>query len=153
MCDGMGGAGKANAQDPVACENPRYRKLTDGEVESIASFVHEANRMYQERNGEPASPPWGQAEEWQRTSVRKGVRFVLETSKYPRNIGHSDAEESHNSWLEEKLRNHWTWGTTKDEAARTHPCCLPYAALPAWQRRKDVLFRALCEALDPRREV
>jgi hypothetical protein len=161
MCDGCGpakGMGIGTKLDAGAMVNPRYRDLTEIEVEDIASFVHEANRMYQGRHGEDPSPPWNQAPEWQRESAKNGVRAALEKGGLNKLYHHGDADdprarEQHDSWLEEKLRQGWRYGEVKDPKAKTHPCCLPFHALPSWQRRKDVLFRALCEALDPRREV
>lgn len=139
-----------------AVETPRHRKLTDEEVEQVASFCHSANRLYQAMNGEEPSPPWPEAPEWQKESARKGVRHVLEgglAAKYPGLGGPTREEDQHNAWMEEKLRAGWTYGAVKNPVAKTHPCLLPYRSLPAWQRRKDRLFGALCRALDPREEA
>lgn len=153
MCDAAGQP--AQTKEAAARWNARERPLTDAEVESIAAFVHEANRRWQGINGEEPSPPWEDAPEWQRESARKGVRFALEEARKPspRFLEKSGAEQQHDAWLEEKLRAGWTYGPVKDASAKTHPCLLPYKSLPPWQRRKDIIFGALCDALDPRREV
>ena len=129
----------------------RTRVLTDSEVEPIAQMCHEANRLYQMQNGEDPSPAWGSAPAWQRESAMTGVRKALDPRAGLQKYGAlSGDEEQHNAWMEEKLRAGWRYGIHKDAEAKTHPCLLPFASLPAWQRRKDGLFRAICHALDPR---
>lgn len=147
-----GGDGGMSLSDGI---HPRFRALSDTELEVIAQQVHEANRSYQRSIGEAPSPPWGQAPTDQRESCLAGVRKVLaEAGGCPKAFrGLSDEEAQHNSWMEQKLRAGWTYGVAKDPERRTHPCLLPYASLPPEQRRKDRLFRAVVLALDPRAEV
>ncbi|MEV3895282.1 RyR domain-containing protein [Streptomyces anulatus] len=110
----------------------------------IARVCHDANRAWQVATGDPAvSPGWDEAPEWQRDAAVDGVRQALRGAS---------AEELHESWLEFKRADGWTYGAVKDGAARTHPCLVPYAELPPEQRQKDTLFGAIVAALSGRAE-
>jgi hypothetical protein len=107
----------------------------------IAAMTHEANRQYCARFGNDKSQlPWEEAPEWQRASAINGVNGILDgTIKSP--------EQSHESWMVEKVAAGWKFGAVKDPAAKTHPCLVPYAQLDEYQRKKDELFRAIVLAL------
>jgi RyR domain len=106
----------------------------------VARITHEANRLYCELLGDFSQVPWDEAPEWQRDSALEGVRAVFNgTAKSP--------EAQHEAWMQYKLAGGWTYGAEKDPAAKKHPCLVPYAELPAEQRRKDHLFRAIVTAL------
>ena len=49
-------------------------------------------------------------------------------------------KQSHESWLAEKRATGWKYGPVKDPEKKEHPCCVPYAELPAAQQAKDRLF-------------
>lgn len=102
----------------------------------IAHIAHEVNRAYCTSIGDDSQPAWADAPDWQKQSALNGVRF---------HVGNPDAtpENSHENWLAEKEADGWTYGEVKDPEAKTHPCFLPYADLPADQRAKDALFMAV----------
>lgn len=100
-------------------------------VEAIAELAHEANRIYCQTLGDRSQQPWKEAAEWQRDSAKDGVRHALKGG---------GPEASHENWLATKKAEGWTYGPTKDPEKKTHPCFVPYAELPADQRRKDDLF-------------
>ena len=107
--------------------------------EDIARVTHEANRAWQIVTGDPApSPHWDDAPGWQRDSAIEGVAGAL-AGRTP--------EQSHEGWLAHKQAGGWVWGAVKDEAAKTHPCMVPYASLPPDQRVKDRLFTAIVQAI------
>jgi RyR domain len=109
--------------------------------EDIARVAHEANRAYQVATGDPEpSLCWDEAPQWQRASAIEGVRTAL-TGATP--------GQSHESWLAHKKADGWTYGPLKDETARTHPCMVPYDALPESQKLKDHLFTGVVRALAP----
>ncbi|NED96427.1 hypothetical protein G1H11_14045 [Phytoactinopolyspora alkaliphila] len=109
-------------------------------AEEIARVCHEANRALQLVDGDPApSRPWDDAPTWQRESAVAGVRNALAETH--------DPAAHHQAWVDAKAADGWTYGTTKDPEARTHPCMLPYDDLPANQRRKDVLFLSIVNSL------
>ena len=110
--------------------------------QSIARVTHEANRAVQVETGDPAvSPHWDDAPQWQRDSATEGVEKALDGAT---------PEELHESWCEFKRNDGWVYGDVKDADAKTHPCLVPYAELPADQRTKDTLFQAVVQALGGR---
>lgn len=109
------------------------------DVEAIARVVHEANRAYCFAIGDASQVPWDEAPEWQRESAIAGVLAVVDgTADSPR--------AQHEAWAAHKAREGWVYGEVKDPVAKTHPCLVEYDALPPFQRRKDVLFRAIVAA-------
>ena len=109
-------------------------------IEMIAQVCHEANRAYCETLGDHSQTTWDVSPAWQRHSAIAGVQYA---------IAHPDASPSmqHAAWLKDKQADGWIYGPEKDEARKTHPCCVPYEALPVEQQRKDALFRAIVAAL------
>lgn len=112
-------------------------------VDIIARVAHEANRAYCAACGDDSQKSWDEAADWQQESARNGVRGIID--------GRIVApQQSHESWMDEKLAQGWRFGQVKDEHAKTHPCLVPYDKLPEFQKVKDALFfgvvRALMEA-------
>lgn len=112
-------------------------------IEQIARVAHETNRAYCATIGDFSQQPWEDAPEWQRASAIKGVQFHV--SAHERGEKPS-ASASHDSWLEEKRRDGWTYGPVKDAATKEHPCFVPYDELPVEQRLKDYLFGSVVAA-------
>lgn len=104
------------------------------ELERMAEACHEINRSYQADIGEEQSPPWADAPKWQRDSAIKGVGFVLDKPD-------ATFADQHAEWMATKEAEGWTYGETKDEKVKTHPCLVPYDELPGEQQVKDQLFR------------
>lgn len=106
----------------------------------IARIAHEANRAYCVSLGDISQPVWDRAPAWQQDSAVNGVVHVL---------GNPDCgpEDSHASWLAEKIKEGWRWGEIKDPVLKEHPCMVPYEQLPVAQRRKDALFLGVVKAL------
>jgi len=114
--------------------------LSDLEVQHIARVCHEVNRAICEAAGDMSQTLWENAEQWQRDSALKGVRFALE------NPG-AAATAQHDAWMGDKIASGWVWGPEKDAEKKTHPCIVPYDALPFEQRVKDHTFRAIVATL------
>lgn len=108
-------------------------------IEAIAKICHEANRAYCAALGDNSQPAWESAPDWQRQSAVTGVRFSIENPDAP-------PSASHDSWLAEKERDGWKFGEVKDPEAKTHPCFMPYDALPVEQKAKDYIFQAIVRA-------
>jgi hypothetical protein len=109
-------------------------------INKIAKACHEVNRAFCISIDDTALPPWEEAPEWQRDSVRNGVEFRLE------HIGVSPAV-MHINWMQDKLAQGWKYGPVKDVEKKEHPCLVPYNKLPPAQRAKDVLFATVVDAL------
>lgn len=106
---------------------------------TIASACHRVNRAYCLAHGDDSQPEWDQAPQWQRESAIKGVALhITDPNMTP--------AASHNAWLEQKTRDGWSYGPKKDPENRKHPCFLPYDELPAEQKAKDYLFKAVVES-------
>ena len=106
----------------------------------IARVCHEVNRAYCESLGDYSQPAWEAAPQWQKDSAMLGVKLHTE------NPGAS-AAASHESWMAQKLAEGWKWGAVKDPEAKTHPCLVPFDALPEPQQAKDYIFRGVVHAL------
>lgn len=106
----------------------------------IARVAHEINRAYCASLGDASQPAWEDAPEWQQGSALAGVDMHLAKPD-------ATPEQSHESWLAQKLAEGWKYGPVKDVEKKEHPCCVPYAELPAEQKAKDYLFRGVVHAL------
>lgn len=107
--------------------------------EETARICHEVNRAVCEAAGDHSQKPWSEAEQWQRDSAIKGVRFARANPDAP-------ASAQHDAWAADKVADGWVYGEVKDAAAKTHPCLVPYDALPFEHRVKDHTFRAIVAA-------
>lgn len=108
--------------------------------ELIALVAHEINRAYCASLGDDSQPAWDEAPEWQQQSCLAGVDMHLANPD-------ATPENSHESWLAQKVAEGWTYGEVKDVVEKKHPCCVPYDDLPPEQKSKDYLFRAVVHAL------
>lgn len=108
-------------------------------IEKIARVCHEVNRAYCAALGDNSQPVWEEAPGWQRESARMGVDLHL--------MGDFGPEASHISWMKQKLAEGWVYGPVKDPQLKTHPCIVPFDALPREQQAKDFIFRAVVHAL------
>lgn len=112
----------------------RTSEATDrGKILMIARLAYEMNREYCRLATNEEHLPWEQAPTWQRATILQGVVFHL---RHP----HADPLESHENWMVQKLNDGWVHGDVKDFEAKTHPCLVPYHALPIEQQMKDYLF-------------
>ncbi|MFC4726314.1 RyR domain-containing protein [Glycocaulis abyssi] len=110
------------------------------DIETIARVCHEAVRAYCEALGETALPPWDEAEDWQVEATLAAVCFRVENPD-------ASPGDQHQQWMEEKRRSGWQFGHTRNDHLRTHPMMVPFEALPATEKRKDLLFQRVVDAL------
>jgi ryanodine receptor 2 len=47
------------------------------------------------------------------------------------------AAHNHDIWALQRLADAWTWGPQRDDAAKRHPCLVPYEELPDSEKRYD----------------
>lgn len=104
-------------------------------IDSVAELCHEVNRAYCVAIGDDSQLSWSEAPDWQKESVKKGVIARFLSPMTP--------EQSHESWMKEKIDTGWSYGPIKNRETKQHPCMLPYDQLPAEQRVKDYLFAAV----------
>jgi hypothetical protein len=107
---------------------------------NIAKVAHEINRAFCQAFGDNSQPTWEEAPQWQRDSAIMGVDL---------HTGNPDAgvEDSHNSWMAQKVAEGWVWGPVKLPEKKEHPCIVPYEELPVEQKAKDFLFRQVVHSL------
>lgn len=110
--------------------------------EEIAQVAHEVNRTYCQAIGDNSQPAWKDAPGWQLVSAVNGVNFHLANPGSP-------PSRSHEEWMKQKEAEGWKYGIVKDEAAKLHPCFLPYEELPLDQKVKDYLFSTIVNQLAP----
>lgn len=105
----------------------------------IAKTAHEANRALCLSQGDNSQVPFDEAPTNIKASAIDGVVRILDgISKTP--------EDSHDSWCNFKKADGYVYGEIKDDVAKTHPCLVPYAQLPAEQKVKDAVFFAIVES-------
>jgi hypothetical protein len=108
-------------------------------VTLIAMAAHEANRAYCASLGDLTQLPWDDAPQSEKDGKIAGVNMHLANPD-------ATPEDSHASWLAEKVAAGWVYGPVKDAEKKEHPCCVPYAELPADQKAKDYIFRGVVHA-------
>lgn len=106
----------------------------------IAKVAHAINAAFCLSLGDESQPTWDDAPEWQQKSAIAGVEMHLANPD-------ATPEQSHESWLAQKVADGWVYGEVKDAEKKIHPCCRPYDELPPEQKSKDYLFRAVVHAL------
>src|SRR5690606_31219990 len=106
----------------------------------IASIAHGINLAYSASLGDHSHLPWEETSEELKKSMEYGVKLHLENPD-------TTPEQSHESWLAQKEKDGWVYGEIKDIENKTHPCILPYDQLPAEQKTKDYLFKAVVTLL------
>ncbi len=109
-------------------------------IQNLARICHNINKAYCEALGDASQPCWDDAPEWQKQSAVTGVRLHIDNP----NAG---PEESHESWLAEKMRDGWTYGEVKNPETKEHPCMVRFDDLPPAQQAKDYIFRAVVHEL------
>lgn len=109
--------------------------------EQIAKVAHETNKAYCEAFGDLSQPDWVNAPQWQKDSAMLGVDLHT-------NNPNAGPDDSHNSWLKQKLEEGWVYGTIKNPDKKEHPCICSYSELPQQQQAKDFLFRSIVHSLN-----
>ena len=120
--------------------------------ERIARLVHEDYiRAYPDPD-DPARCPWSELSPFYRESNVRQVLTVLgsavavgrswgasaETASPPSDEQLDEmARREHESWLEHHQRNGWSYGATRDRAAKKHPDLLPWDQLSDESRAKN----------------
>ncbi len=47
------------------------------------------------------------------------------------------AENAHDLWAAQRLKDGWTYGSQRDDQAKKHPCLVPYVQLPESEKEYD----------------
>jgi len=123
--------------------------------EQLARQVHDTYLATVQDPGAPASQPWDKLPERYRESSRLQVHsfvFKLACLGYSLDTAIANvevlqatveskaeamAEAEHNRWTAEKKLQGWTYGSCRDDSAKTHPSLIAYADLPEHEKEKD----------------
>ncbi len=121
-------------------------EITEVSTVSIAEQCHEANRTFCQQIGDMSQPSWKDAPQWQVDSAIMGVGIHINGIKAG---NHVTPEQSHISWMNQKLNDGWVYGEVKDAELKTHPCITDYSNLPQKQQIKDHIFRGIVHTMYP----
>lgn len=47
------------------------------------------------------------------------------------------AENVHDEWAQERIKNGWTYGPERNDSEKKHPCLVPYGELPESEKAYD----------------
>ena len=47
------------------------------------------------------------------------------------------AENTHEVWAAQRLKDGWSYGPRRDDASKLHPCLVPYEELPESEKQYD----------------
>lgn len=106
-------------------------EVKEDAVLHCAWLIHSAVKALNDAHGEH-TVDW----EKNKVSVMAGVNRMLENPD-------ETPEQNHAAWMKFKADEGWVYGLTKDAEAKTHPCLVPYEALPPVQKAKDLIFQAI----------
>lgn len=106
----------------------------------IAAVAHAVNAAYCTSLGDTSTPAWADATPQHQANMLAGVEMHLANPD-------ATPEASHAAWLAAKTAEGWTYADVKNTELKQHPCMVPYEQLPAAQKSKDYLFRAVVHAL------
>ena len=109
------------------------------DIDQISKTCHEVNRAIQKFNNEPVGPSWIEAPADIKESARQGVLKAMQGET---------PEQLHESWMTFKIDGGWTYGLTKDDVKKTHPCIVPYEELDEKQKLKDSAFAAVVNSFN-----
>lgn len=103
-------------------------------VDQVAYLVHQANSEYAKSIGEV---PVADFETNKDSCVSGILKFIKNPDVTPAKL--------HQSWMDFKFNDGWTYGPVKDFEKKTHPCLVPWSDLPKEQQTKDEIFIGICK--------
>lgn len=135
-----------NAVDPekVVATAEAYERYMSGRKQQeerenksfshAAMIAHEVIRALQiAHNEEGIALPWHEVSKDIQESCKIGVKRVYDNPDIT-------VEELHDSWVQTKLEQGWTYGPVRDAELKQHHCLVPYDQLSAHDKSKDLLF-------------
>jgi ryanodine receptor 2 len=49
----------------------------------------------------------------------------------------SMAKNCHDEWAQQRIKDGWTYGSTRNDSEKKHPCLVPYEELPEGEKEYD----------------
>jgi hypothetical protein len=137
------------------------RQVLRGTDEVLARGIHESCLRHQQAAGatretNPSMAPWmelpdelRQANRRQAADIRNKLKAVhcstAPTLDWGEQLFEFEPEEinllarmEHDRWMEEQRQNGWVYAPVSNNAAKHHPCMVPYDELPLAEQEKDI---------------
>lgn len=58
------------------------------------------------------------------------------------------ARNAHDRWAQQRFKDGWGYGDTRDDVKKTHPCLIPYEELPESEKEYDrIMARETLKAI------
>lgn len=121
----------ASSGSEAAVAAPEALEPSDRNITLCARAAHAAVEALNKAHNE-LTLSWGES----RASCEYGVRRLLANPN-------ETPEENHQAWMAFRAEEGWVYGPIKDPVKMTHPCMVPYDALPTIQQAKDLMFMAI----------
>lgn len=113
-------------------------------VDDIACTAHSAVMAWARSQSDFTHEIWSNCSAEHKNSMREGVLAQLENPD-------RSPQSNHEAWLDQKVKDGWQFGPVRDEVAKTSPALVAYRDLPVEFRKRNAIFQAVVNALDPRR--
>ncbi len=107
--------------------------LKDTTINFICKLCHDANNELMVANGETPCGDWDTLDDHLKQMTRDSVSVIIDNPSIT-------AEDIHNTWMDNKRRDGWVYGATKDANKKTHPLMIPFADMNAIDKSKDQSF-------------
>ena len=109
-------------------------------LEEAAKIIHETLSHYKKENNNPVIINWDQASPEKKQSTIDGIKYHLLNPT-------ASGKDSHDSWMNQKIANGWSYGETKDPIKKSHPNLVPYDRLDDHTKSLDHIFSGLVNSL------
>lgn len=107
-------------------------------LDDIARLAVNTNASYSAALGENVQH-WDETSPEIRASIVRGILFALRYNPTP--------EQNHQNFLDDRLKEGWTYGPEKNVELKQHPDLIPFEHLPAEQKAKNHIFLSLVSSL------
>lgn len=107
-------------------------------LEDIARLVVNTNADYSKALGEQYTY-WDETTTEVKNSIIRGVISALRYNPTP--------EQNHQNFLDDRIKDGWTYGPEKNVGLKTHPDMVPFELLPTDQKAKNFIFLSLVQSL------
>lgn len=114
-------------------------ELSPFEIECITKAVYEVHRQYCVMLGDNSHVSWDELD--------PELKRVALTATRGINDYNLSAEDSHKAWVSAKKGAGWTYGKTKNQAVKEHPCLVAFSELDPHQQAKDELWITVVKSM------
>jgi hypothetical protein len=109
-------------------------------ISKIAKVCHQAEKSFAESLGDNSMVNWEESSLKIKEDTESKVISVI-------NKENVLAEDLHIQWLDERIEEGWSYGSSIDYKKKTHPNMLPFSELEEYERKKYFLFVSIVKSL------